>query len=64
MPDIKVPDHLSVEGRANLIADESGRAEHAGNSEARRRHIAAHAAAHIRAAIDQALRVQKETTVA
>lgn len=55
--EITVPDHMSIEGRAVLIAEESGRILHAGNPEARRKHIEAHAVAHIRAAVDQALRV-------
>lgn len=57
MPEITVPDHMSIEGRATMIAEESGRAEHAGSPDARRQHIARHAEAHIRAAVDQALRV-------
>lgn len=57
--EITVPDFLSVEGRANMIADETGRIEHAGNPTARRAHVRAHAAAHIRAAVDQILRVER-----
>lgn len=61
MPEITVPDHLSAEGRANMIADESARIEHAGNPAARRKHIQAHAMAHIRAAVEQVLRIERGT---
>jgi hypothetical protein len=61
MAEISVPDHMSLEGRANLIADETGRIEQAGNPTARRAHVKAHALAHLRAAFEQAQRV-KETT--
>lgn len=54
-----VPDHLSLEGRANMIADEGGRAEHAGNPKGRREHLARHALAHMRAACEQVLRIER-----
>lgn len=56
---VTVPDHMSLEGRANMIADEGGRAEHAGNPKARREHQTKHALAHLRAAIEQAQRVRE-----
>lgn len=49
-----VPQFLSPEGRAQMIADETGRAEHMGDPKARRAHVAAHALAHMRAALAQA----------
>lgn len=44
-----------------MIADEGGRAEHAGNPKARREHQTKHALAHLRAAIEQAQRVREQT---
>jgi hypothetical protein len=58
MAEITVPDHLSLEGRANMIADETCRIEQAGNPTARRAHVKAVALAHLRAAFDQAQRVK------
>jgi hypothetical protein len=49
----KVPELLSLESRAQLIADESGRIEHLGNPKGRREHIYDHALAHLRAAVAQ-----------
>lgn len=46
----QVPALLSDEGRANMIADEVARSEHAGKPDARREHVKAHALAHLRAA--------------
>lgn len=60
MADIPVPDHLSLEGRANMIADETGRIEQAGNPTARRAHVKTHALAHLKAAIDQANRIKPD----
>lgn len=48
-----VPDHISLEGRATMIADETGRVTHAGNPTARRAHVKAIALAHLRAALEQ-----------
>lgn len=53
MSDIATPKFLSLEGRAQMIADETGRVEHAGNPAARREHVAKHALGHLRAAIQQ-----------
>lgn len=53
-----VPDHLSLEGRAIMIAEEIGRIEHAGRPDAKREHVKAHALAHLRAAIEQSQRVK------
>jgi len=58
--EITVPDHLSLEGRATMIADEAGRVAHAGKPDERRAYVKAHALAHLQAAVDQAQRV-KET---
>lgn len=49
-----VPAILSLEGRAQMIADETGRSAHMGQPDARRAHVKAHALAHMRAAIAQA----------
>jgi hypothetical protein len=57
MAEISVPDHLSLEGRATMIADETGRTAHAGKPDDRRAHVKAVALAHLRAAIEQAQRV-------
>ena len=57
MAEIAVPDHLSLEARARMIADEIGRTEHAGKPDERRKHVTAHALAHLRAAVEQAQRV-------
>lgn len=48
-----VPDHISLEGRAAMIADETGRVAHAGDPAARRTHVKAIALAHLRAALEQ-----------
>lgn len=53
-----VPDHLSLEGRAIMIADQSSRIDTAGNPDARRKAVADHALAHLRAAIEQSQRVK------
>lgn len=58
--EIKVPPLMSSEGRANMIADEIARAEHAGDMKRRRAHVIAHAMAHIRAAVLQAAQVTGE----
>lgn len=55
-----VPDHLSLEGRATMIAEETGRIEHAGNPAARRTHVKANALAHLKAAIDQFQRINNQ----
>lgn len=54
MSDIPVPAILSLEGRALMIADETGRSDHAGNPAGRREHVAKVALAHLRAAVQQA----------
>lgn len=59
MVEITVPDHLSAEGRANMCADEMFRIEHAGNPNKAREHVKAHIAAHIRAACEQILRIER-----
>lgn len=59
MAEITVPDHMSLEGRANMISEETGRIEQAGNPTARRAHVKAHALAHLRAAIEQANRINQ-----
>ncbi len=51
---VPVPALMSLEGRAQMIAEECGRVEQAGNPNARRSHVAAHALAHLRAAMAQA----------
>lgn len=43
-----IPPLMSLEGRANMIADEIGRVEHAGDPAARREHVKAVALAHLR----------------
>lgn len=46
----KVPAVLSLEGLAQMIADEINRVEHAGKPNERRAHVKAHALAHLEAA--------------
>jgi hypothetical protein len=60
MSEIIAPPVLSLEGRAQMIADETGRSEHAGNPAGRRAHVAKHALAHMRAAILQSRTVEAE----
>lgn len=60
MSDIAVPALMSLEGRALMIADECGRIEQAGNPNARRDHVKAHALAHLRATLAQARQTEQQ----
>lgn len=50
----EVPKLMSLEGRAQMIADTAGRVEHAGNPTARRAAIRQMALQHLQAALSQA----------